>query len=433
MKNRVVRIALVVLALAAQAAAGFFVSSSEQALASARSEAAVLAGDAARAQALIGDLRASQTGLVANGQDPSFWVPRVAALAEEATAAIEKIDRGRLAADAAQDLAAAAAALADFTRASDRVRGLLATDQPLTASALAFGDAARHLATVAGALTGVVSSQAAAADREAARRRSREGLALAGAAALTLLALLLLLPRASQETTPAEAEGPATSLALPLTMPSASDLDGLGRSGFDLDIRRPAAPLATAPLPEEPRESEEAIVDDLTRETALPLNTEAPVDLAAAARLCSDLARVKDAGQLPVLLARAAEHPGRVGHRAVAGRPRGHRDSAGGERRLQRPHAVAHEGAVRAIGQRGVGGVPRGPDGGRRRHEGSQRRGGRPDCDGRRPRRRAGRRDPPRRRIQPVGPGRRHDRRGAAGFARRGDDGVAAQGSRLRP
>jgi hypothetical protein len=100
--------------------------------------------------------------------------------------------------------------------------------------------------------------------------------ALAGAALITLVALLLLLPRTDHETTPAEAE-------------------------------RPAAPPPTDPIPEPPRESEEAIVDNLQHETALRMNTEAQVDLAAAARLCSDLARVKDAGQLPALLARAAE------------------------------------------------------------------------------------------------------------------------------
>jgi hypothetical protein len=159
----------------------------------------------------------------------------------------------------------------------------------------------------AAALAGVVSSQAAAADREAARLRPREGLALAGAAVLTLVALLLLLPRTNRDTTPAEAESPAPGLALPLVMPSTDDLNSLGRSGFDLDIRRPAAPPTTEPLSEPPRESEEAIVDDLKRETALRMNTEAQVDLAATARLCSDLARVKDAGQLPALLARAAE------------------------------------------------------------------------------------------------------------------------------
>ena len=313
MKNRSVRIALVVLALAAQAAAGFVVYSAEQALASARADAAALGGDTARAQALVGDLRGAQTGLVANGQDPSFWVARIAALVKDATAAIEKIARGRLAADAAQDLAAAAAALADFTRASDRVRDLLANDQPLSASSFAFGDAARHLETAAGALAGVVSSQAAEADREATRLRPREGLALAGAAVLTLAALLLLLPRTNRETTPADAESPAAGLALPLVMPSTGDLNSLGRSGFDLDIRRPAAPPTTEPIPEPPRESEEAIVDNLKLETALRMNTEAQVDLAATARLCSDLARVKDAGQLPALLARAAELLGASG------------------------------------------------------------------------------------------------------------------------
>ena len=307
MKNRVVRIALVVLALAAQAATGFFVYSSEQALASARAEAAAIAGDVARAQSVVGDLRGAQPGLVANGQDPSFWVPKVAALAKDATAAVEKIDRGRLAADAAQDLAAATAALADFSRSFDRIRDLLATDQPLTASSLAFGDSAGYLATAAGALAGVASSQAAAVDRQAARSRPREGLALAGTAMLTLAALLLLLLRESLATTSAEAEGPAASLALPLVMPSPSDLSALGRSGFDLDIRRPAASPPPEPLPEQPHESEEAIVDNLKRETALPLNTEVQVDLAATARLCSDLARVKDASQLPALLGRAAE------------------------------------------------------------------------------------------------------------------------------
>ena len=307
MKNRVVRIALVVLALAAQAGAGFFVYRTEQALASARAAAAALAGGVARAQAVIGDLRGAQTGLVANGQDPSFWVPKVAALAKDATAEIEKIDRGQLDADAAQDLAAAAAALADFARSSDLVRDMLATDQPLTASSIAFGDAARHLATAAGALSGVASSQAVAADRESARLRTREGLALAGAAAVTLVALLLLLPRASQEAAPAASDGPAADLALAPVMPATADIGGLGRAGIDLDIRRPAAPPPLDPLPEQPRASEEAIVDELKRETVLPLNTEAQVDLTAVARLCSDLARVKDASHLPALLARAAE------------------------------------------------------------------------------------------------------------------------------
>jgi hypothetical protein len=61
------------------------------------------------------------------------------------------------------------------------------------------------------------------------------------------------------------------------------------------------------PLPESPHESEEDIVDDLQRESLLKLNTEAQVDLAETARLCGDLARMKDSAELPALLARTAD------------------------------------------------------------------------------------------------------------------------------
>jgi hypothetical protein len=88
MKNRFLRIALVVLAVAAQAAAGFFVYDTERALAEARSAAATLAGDVGRAQAIVGELRSAQTGLVANGQDPAFWVSKIAGLTKDALAAV---------------------------------------------------------------------------------------------------------------------------------------------------------------------------------------------------------------------------------------------------------------------------------------------------------------------------------------------------------
>jgi hypothetical protein len=153
----------------------------------------------------------------------------------------------------------------------------------------------------------VVPSQSLAVDRDAARTRPLEGLALAGASVLTLAGLLLLLPRTALVTASAEPGSPAAGLAMPLAVPTAADLGALGRSGFDLDIRSAAALPPTELPPEQAHESEQAIVDDLQRETELRLNTEAQVDLAAAARLCGDLARVKDGSQLPALLARAAE------------------------------------------------------------------------------------------------------------------------------
>jgi hypothetical protein len=308
MKNRFVRIALVVLALAGQAAAGFFVYRTEQQREAARGALTSLTRDVGRTQAIVGDLRGAQAGLVAAGQDPSFWVPKLATLTRDAAAALEQADRSQLTTEAAQDLAAATSALADFARTSDQVRDLLATDQPLTASSITFGDAAGHLSKAAGALAAAVPSQSAALDREAARTRPLEGLALAGAALLTLAVLLLLLPRARQApAAAAETEAPAAAVALSLAAPPPADPGLFGRAGFDLDIRKTPPSAPTEVPAEPPHESAEAIVEDLQRESQLRLYTEAQMDLAGAARLCGDLACVRDAGELPALLGRAAE------------------------------------------------------------------------------------------------------------------------------
>jgi len=308
MKNRFMRTALVVLALAGQVAAGVFVHRVERQREAARASLAAFARDVGRAQAIVGDLRGAQTGLVATGQDPSFWVPKIAGLTSDASAALEPLDRGQLTTDAAQDLAAAIGALADFARTSDQVRDLLATGQPLTASSIAFGDAARHLSQAAGALAAAVPSQSRALAGEEARTRPLEVFALAGAALLAAAALLLLLPRAAQApAAAAETEAAAATVPLSLATPPPADLGALGRTGFDLDIRRVPVAAPTELPPETPHESEEAIVEDLQRESQLPLNTEAQVDLTAVARLCCDLAQVNDGSQLPALLGRAAE------------------------------------------------------------------------------------------------------------------------------
>ena len=101
------------------------------------------------------------------------------------------------------------------------------------------------------------------------------------------------------------------------------------------------------------------IVDDLQRESQLRLNTEAQVDLAAAARLCSDLARMKDAAELPALLGRAAELLDASGIVLWM---------AGDDGSVLRPaashgysdHTLAKMKALSVLrGERGVGGVPR--------------------------------------------------------------------------
>jgi hypothetical protein len=306
MTNRALRIALVVLALVAQGAATFLVYQAERQTVAAREGLRALIGETGRAQVLLADLRSAQTGLVASGQDQSFWGGKVAALVQDAAAALKKIDRAALAPEAAQDLNAAAEALASFDRAGLRVKELLAAEQPLTASALVFGDAAQFLASAVGALAGVPVAQADAVERGVIRARRVELIAIGAAAGVTLLVLLLLAPLA-RATVIKEPPATASVLGLSLATPSTDELNALGRSGFDLDIPRPDPVAQAAPPVEPPRESEEQIVADLQRESQLRLGTEAQVDLPEAARLCGDLAKVGDAAELPALLARATD------------------------------------------------------------------------------------------------------------------------------
>jgi hypothetical protein len=236
-----------------------------------------------------------------------LWVPKVGTLLERTQASLTAVDAAGLSADASRDRAAAADALAAFGRTTDRVRDLLADGQPLTASSVAFGEAAQQLATASAALASVVPTERLAVGIELGRARRQEVYALLGAVAVTLLSLLLLLPRARiREQGPIEAVSAPSGLGLALRTP-ASDTGRLGPSEFDVDIARVLAGGTTAdPVPEQPHQSEEAIVGDLERESQLRLNVDAQVDLAETARLCGDLARVKDSNELPAILGRVA-------------------------------------------------------------------------------------------------------------------------------
>ncbi len=195
-------------------------------------------------------------------------------------------------------LAIAADALGAFDRTNKRVSDLLADEQPLTASAVVFTDAAQSLANVASALHRAHAHQRAAADEQTARGRLTEAYALGGAAGLTLIVLLLLLPRGAARPIAPEQLAPV-AVGLGLSMATTKDLD--------LDLKRPdAAPSAAVP-PEPPRESEAQIAADLDREQQLVLDTTPTFDLQQAARLCTDLACVKDTAELWSMLARAAD------------------------------------------------------------------------------------------------------------------------------
>jgi hypothetical protein len=307
MTNRILRTALVVLALAAQAAAGFFLVRAERQKAATRDAFGNLVRDTGRAHALIGELGSAEAALVSAGQDPAEWAPKLAASVRNVSDTLGKIDRAALSPESAQDLAAVSEAVAAFSKLSDHVRELVATEQPLTASSVVFGDATQHLSTASAALASAATSQGEAVEREVARESLNEAFALGGALAWTLIVLLILLPRITVEAAPAASEDAVTTnfgLSLAGPPPAGSGASG---NGVDLDLAWRNQQAAAASPPEPPHVSERQIEDDVRRESALRLNMDAQVDLAEAARLCTDLARVKESGELAGLLARAAD------------------------------------------------------------------------------------------------------------------------------
>ncbi len=307
MTNRILRTILVVLALAAQAAAGYFVVGAERQKAAARAAFDGLVRDTGRAQTLVGELRGAAAGLVASGQDPAEWAPKLAGLVQAAGDTLGKIDRASLSQDSAQDLAAVTEALAAFAKLADHVRNLLATEQPLTASSIVFGEAAQHLGTASAALASAAVAQGQALEREMSRLSLNEAFALGGAVAWTLIVLLVLLPRVIVEAAADSAESPVpTNFGLALGGPPAAAPVADG-DGFDLDLAWRRQQETAASSPEPPHQSEREIEADVRRDSALRLNVDAQVDLAEAARLCTDLARVREQGELAGLLARAAE------------------------------------------------------------------------------------------------------------------------------
>jgi hypothetical protein len=307
MTNRILRTTLVVLALAAQAAAGFFLVRAERQKAATRDGFNNLVRDIGRAHALIGDLRSAEAALISSGQDPAEWAPKLAGSVRNLGDTLGKIDRASLSPESAQDLAAVGEAIAAFSKLSDHVRDLVTTEQPLTASSIVFGDATQHLSTAAAALASATAMQGEAVGREIARQNLNEAFALGGAVAWTLIVLLILLQRITVEATrPSPEDAVTTNVGLSLGGPPAAGSGATG-NGIDLDLAwRSRQPAAASP-PDPPHESEQALEDDGRRESVLRLNMDAQVDLAEAARLCTDLARVKETGELTGLLARAAE------------------------------------------------------------------------------------------------------------------------------
>ena len=220
----------------------------------------------------LSDLRAAQTGYLAAGQNPDFWIDRTSDLSKRLG---ESIDRLRAAApnvEARAKYDAAGAALTDLMSVDKRARDLVKSDQRLLAAELVFVeglDASQRLAGVISAVRDIELAAANAKIASAARLRfGMNGLALGFA-----LVVLLFVSRTTRE--PA-----APSIAPASTAQMIRDLPPPVKVAVP-----PPAPAAaariTAPAPPSPQ-------------------------LIEAAELCVDLARVMDGRDIPALVERTA-------------------------------------------------------------------------------------------------------------------------------
>lgn len=315
MSSRPLRFLLLFAALLAVIAASVVVFNAERAL-----SAAMVAGEGFEAQGRavideLGRLRAAQQAYVAEGQGPDYWMT-------QASERLAAVDRGlaELATAASNDGAraavqAAAASMEQFRALDGRARKFVQNQQSLVASDVIFTESLVPLDGAAGHVTAATDVERAAREDATRAARARQFYAAAGAAGLLLLAVMLLAPvpeadvdvltamRALTES-PTLKPQPGASSSATTARPKAETWVSDEQSGARL-LPRPAAEAAPpAPPPEAPAP---APVAETPAPPAKPVPPARPaVDLTAASRVCADLARVLDAGDIPGLLARAA-------------------------------------------------------------------------------------------------------------------------------
>lgn len=287
MHHRGVRVFVWLVACAVMAAAAYALLELEARMRAERASGLHF-DDASRDLALhVERLRSAQQSYVAEGQGADFWMGRATTtmtalengLAELATrAGSERTE---------QPVQAAAGVLAEVREMDRRAREYLRQGQRLTASDLLFSDSLGATTALALSIDTARQERGLASDAIVRELQQRQAYVLAGGAALTLLLALLLVPRVrppapqdTREALRALIDTPAAGAAL---RPELADTPA-----------PPPQPVRTMPAAPAPP-------------PASPARLPPGVDLAGTARVCGDMARLLDPGELPRLLERAAE------------------------------------------------------------------------------------------------------------------------------
>lgn len=304
MSSRTLRVVLLLAAFGAVLAGSYVVFSSERALARSSTSGGTFAAQAGAALTELSALRTAQQAYVAAGQGSDYWMT-------QATERLASLDRAvsDLAAAASTDTTrsatqAAARALEQFRKLDGRARQYVRNGQVLMASDVIFTESLAALSGAAEQLEAARLHEETAGASEADRLRARQLYAGCGAIAVLLLVVLLLVPIPQPEVDVLSAMRALTEAPAPKAHPAAAGAAPRARTSEWFGDEESAARVITR-TPESPAPAPPP--DPMFAPVPSPAPAEPRVDLSAAARVCADMARVLDAGDIPALLSRAAD------------------------------------------------------------------------------------------------------------------------------
>ena len=284
MTKRAVRLALLVVFLAAMGVTAYLFWKAERHATAMAAAAATFDGSARDAMAHVADLRAAQQAYVAAGQGADFWFARTSALTDDLKARIASLKSEASAPATLTALDDAFGVLQDFEQMDRRAREFTRGRQMVLASDLIFADGLEVTRKVSEAIDQARVAEASSRSAAESAERRRQMYSFGAALAAATLVVLLLLPSGAAKREAAEPVATVTPLAPPVPRDAAD---------ITLDLDESWAPAQTA------RPSSAA-------PAALEKETAPAVDLLKVAGICADLARLGDTRALPAVLERAA-------------------------------------------------------------------------------------------------------------------------------
>jgi hypothetical protein len=240
----------------------------ERLLSTGREAADAANQDTQSAIVAVADLRGAQAGYLATGQEPSYWMSRADALAASIVDTISKESAATPGAQARTSFEEANGALEDLRKLDHRARTLVKNDQRLIASDVIFMDSVQTANHLAQALESARENDRQAREDQLAKLGVVRLAALGGTLTVGLVGAWVLLSRARTLA--------ALETTVPVEVPVSAPTHTLSLGSIQPPVMSPPPP----PVPD--------------------------VNLADAAGLCTDLARVLDTRDVPALFERAA-------------------------------------------------------------------------------------------------------------------------------